>query len=991
MATDKIYQDNVILKKDAFQNLLTNIKNYPIIDIDYMTEIDTDELHGDQIWSNYTDGMPCIKITYGDERTTKGNVIFAEELRRKIYDYKKQLIALKNLLNEYIRLYNRWYKVWEENQKIWEDKDNQIQRYMIKWAEIQKNKLAFLKTGWNLLYYNISDLFNITDNHNYPTLSEEIPADAFEYHKLLLNNASDPTIQYNLEYITLNKQHKNYLVTSLQMLRDAKISDTLTRVGKVVGDFFFTPEERHTISNFISFISSYDYISILDAIKLAGYDYTSSQILTLRNNEILVDDSDFVAQFTQLSSSATFDSSAIYYKQRWSSTYQNTSANSYNSANPITYYKIDPNPDPGDDGFIVATGITSENFREQRHLLFEKIDELICYETLPSTMTAQEFATQRDTAQGDKYGIWIKNTDSIRRPAAITAILPQIKDDVVWDDNPDNIHLDFDALFNDYRNSIQTLVDTLNDVVEPRLAEIRRQLNKYNLCIHSDEFTITLASNHTITRDNTSENGYSVSTAFTSAEEEDFIPNIYPSESNLQNKENLALQLRVDIVEKAIEQCNSDIDEAAEERGRTLYGYKYVKVGSNITWTENQVSDATYTTTSEMTFPEVDPATPQRNGHFRVTINGHTYEIGIKGLEYSDTSAGVVTVGQQGTGTDSDQLGDAQLNPAQNTDSSLGTSSNYWDNAYISVVNTPRITDSDGIVEVGNPGTGSESSQQGTATLIPATNTNSSLGENNNPWDEAHIGTGYFDTIQIGDIVISGNDGGGSSGQGSSTQYILGQSGWTNELTGPLYFGNVSNNTFSANVTISNTTNDGVKTTIEGVTTNGFNASGTITGDDSASISTAGGIYAAKNIWAARVFNAVFNDYAECRTTIDLTPGHVVIDQDDGSLACSSKRLQPGAQVISDTYGHLMGATDKATTPIAVAGRVLVYTYQPRENYHAGMAVCSAPDGTVDIMSRAEICEYPDCIVGIVSEIPQYETWGSDNVKVDGRIWIKVR
>lgn len=140
-----------------------------------------------------------------------------------------------------------------------------------------------------------------------------------------------------------------------------------------------------------------------------------------------------------------------------------------------------------------------------------------------------------------------------------------------------------------------------------------------------------------------------------------------------------------------------------------------------------------------------------------------------------------------------------------------------------------------------------------------------------------------------------------------------------------------------------------------------------------------------------RVFNAVFNDYAECRSTINLAPGHVVIDQDDGSLACSTTRLQPGAQVISDTYGHLMGETDTAKTPIAVAGRVLVYTYQPRENYHAGMAVCSAPDGTVDIMTREEIRDYPDCIVGIVSEIPQYETWGSDNVKVDGRIWIKVK
>jgi hypothetical protein len=55
----------------------------------------------------------------------------------------------------------------------------------------------------------------------------------------------------------------------------------------------------------------------------------------------------------------------------------------------------------------------------------------------------------------------------------------------------------------------------------------------------------------------------------------------------------------------------------------------------------------------------------------------------------------------------------------------------------------------------------------------------------------------------------------------------------------------------------------------------------------------------------------VFNDYAEYRTTINAEAGRVVIDNDDGSLSLSSKRLQPGAQVISDTFGHAMGATDK--------------------------------------------------------------------------------
>jgi len=55
------------------------------------------------------------------------------------------------------------------------------------------------------------------------------------------------------------------------------------------------------------------------------------------------------------------------------------------------------------------------------------------------------------------------------------------------------------------------------------------------------------------------------------------------------------------------------------------------------------------------------------------------------------------------------------------------------------------------------------------------------------------------------------------------------------------------------------------------------------------------------------------------------------------------------------------------------------------------MAVCSAPNGTIDIMTREEIQMYPDAIVGIVSEIPEYEEWGTGNVKVNGRIWIKVR
>ena len=41
-------------------------------------------------------------------------------------------------------------------------------------------------------------------------------------------------------------------------------------------------------------------------------------------------------------------------------------------------------------------------------------------------------------------------------------------------------------------------------------------------------------------------------------------------------------------------------------------------------------------------------------------------------------------------------------------------------------------------------------------------------------------------------------------------------------------------------------------------------------------------------------------------------------------------------------------------------------------------------------MTRIEIVEYPDRIIGIVSAIPNYKKWGSGDVEVNDRIWIKV-
>lgn len=141
----------------------------------------------------------------------------------------------------------------------------------------------------------------------------------------------------------------------------------------------------------------------------------------------------------------------------------------------------------------------------------------------------------------------------------------------------------------------------------------------------------------------------------------------------------------------------------------------------------------------------------------------------------------------------------------------------------------------------------------------------------------------------------------------------------------------------------------------------------------------------------SKVYGAVWNDYAEYRSTSKVKPGQCVIETGLGDLIQSTKRLQPGANIVSDTFGFAIGETEQTKTPIAVSGRVLAYPYEDRDSYQAGDPVCSGPNGTISRMTREEVREYPDRIIGTVSEIPDYEVWGTGNVKVNNRIWIKVK
>ena len=155
-------------------------------------------------------------------------------------------------------------------------------------------------------------------------------------------------------------------------------------------------------------------------------------------------------------------------------------------------------------------------------------------------------------------------------------------------------------------------------------------------------------------------------------------------------------------------------------------------------------------------------------------------------------------------------------------------------------------------------------------------------------------------------------------------------------------------------------------------------------------------VYANSSVYCSGsvLYGAAWNDYAEYRqTTEKIEGGRVVVETGRGDLKLSTERLQPGANVVSDTFGFAIGETKKAKTPLAVAGRVLVYTFEDRYSYEPGDAVCTGPNGTVSKMTREELWKYPERIVGTVSEIPEYDIWesGDGPLKVNGRIWIKVK
>lgn len=231
--------------------------------------------------------------------------------------------------------------------------------------------------------------------------------------------------------------------------------------------------------------------------------------------------------------------------------------------------------------------------------------------------------------------------------------------------------------------------------------------------------------------------------------------------------------------------------------------------------------------------------------------------------------------------------------------------------------------------------------------------------------------------------------------QTNSAATLIGKTSAANVTLGAMQ-GTQADDVVSVITLSDNTANNKIALIVD----NSGNASMAMSGVDSSSTTTGtmvvtGGVGVSGNIYAANVYGAVWNDFAEFREGPANIPGYVFSEVGDDTIELSRRRLQPGSMICSDTYGFAIGETDKAITPIAVAGRVLAYPMEDREEYryHIGGFVGASENGRVTIMTPDEVRNYPESIIGTISAVPDYEEWGAEGhkVRVDGRVWIKVR
>lgn len=141
------------------------------------------------------------------------------------------------------------------------------------------------------------------------------------------------------------------------------------------------------------------------------------------------------------------------------------------------------------------------------------------------------------------------------------------------------------------------------------------------------------------------------------------------------------------------------------------------------------------------------------------------------------------------------------------------------------------------------------------------------------------------------------------------------------------------------------------------------------------------------NMSSGVLYGACWNDYAETvETDFTYIPGTCVVPSKYNRYTMSTRDFTPGACIISDTFGFILGGDSDTRQPIGVSGRVLAYV---DDEFKVGDVVGSGCTGNLRVMNKLQQILHPASIVGIIDEIPSYETW--NDIEVNNRVWVRLK
>jgi len=129
-------------------------------------------------------------------------------------------------------------------------------------------------------------------------------------------------------------------------------------------------------------------------------------------------------------------------------------------------------------------------------------------------------------------------------------------------------------------------------------------------------------------------------------------------------------------------------------------------------------------------------------------------------------------------------------------------------------------------------------------------------------------------------------------------------------------------------------------------------------------------------LYATRVYNAVYNDYAECFDTCVsyANSKNRIVELKDNVATIASPESTAIIGIVSDSYGYILNGTEEDIIsgyklPIAMAGTVMVDAETLIKDTDMNCFVCAGVEGKARVIPKGEAYKYEGKIVGKVIDI----------------------